>query len=72
MSINLGYIDRVLRFVIGIILIAIPFVAGFAIFENDLYKYGAMVIGIILSATALVRFCPLYWIFGIRTCKVEK
>lgn len=67
---NVGTIDRVLRLVVGGALIAAPFAADMPIFENDMYKYGAMVVGVILVATAAMKFCPIYRILGLRTCKV--
>ncbi len=56
MKINLGYKDRTVRFVIGIILIAmVP--AGHA--------WG--LIGIVPILTATFAFCPAYTLFGINT-----
>lgn len=67
---NLGNADRIIRLVIGLVLIALPFVTSMPLFDASLYKYGAIAIGVILVATSALRFCPLYRIFGIRTCKV--
>lgn len=67
---NVGTIDRVLRLVVGGALIAAPFAADMPIFENDMYKYGAIAVGVVLIATAAMKFCPIYRIFGLRTCKV--
>ena len=59
---NLGNIDRLLRLVIGVILIALVFVGP---------KTPWGWIGVILVATALLRSCPIYSLFGIKTCKTE-
>ena len=67
---NVGTIDRVFRLVAGGALIAAPFVANMPVFENDMFKYGAVAVGVILVATAAMKFCPIYRIFGLRTCKV--
>lgn len=67
---NVGTIDRVLRLVVGGALIAAPFAAELPIFENDMYKFGALAVGVILVATAAMKFCPIYRILGLRTCKV--
>jgi len=67
---NVGIIDRVFRLVVGGVLIAAPFAADMPVFENDMYKYGAVAVGVILVATAAMKFCPIYPILGLRTCKV--
>lgn len=59
MQCNVGSTDRLLRIVIGAMIIG----AGFALHS----WLGA--IGIIPIATALVRFCPAYTILGISTDK---
>ena len=62
LSKNVGNVDRVLRLVIGALLII-----------GALMGYGAwMWIGIIPLATGLMSSCPLYSIFGIRTCPMDK
>ncbi|WP_294229280.1 DUF2892 domain-containing protein [uncultured Shimia sp.] len=59
---NVGGIDKVLRVVIGLVLIA-----------GALLGYGTwMWIGIIPLATALLGSCPLYTIFGMRTCPLHR
>jgi len=70
MTANIGVIDRLLRFIIGFSLIVAPFLLEAPVFEDNLYKYGAVVIGVILVGTASIKFCPLYRIFGLRTCKI--
>lgn len=32
----------------------------------------ALVVAVVFLLTSVVRFCPLYYPFGIRTCKTEK
>ncbi len=68
MTANLGSLDRLLRLVIGIVLIVAPFLASGAFAGNALVIYGAIVIGAVLVATAIFRFCPIYRLFGWRTC----
>lgn len=62
MSPNVGGIDRTLRIVIGLALI-IATVAGL------LPVWGW--IGIVPLATGLIRWCPVYLPFGIKTCKLK-
>jgi hypothetical protein len=61
--------DRILRVVLGIVLLTIPFVSGLAIFNSGIATVVAVLAGIVLLATSAMRFCPMYRIFGIRTCK---
>jgi hypothetical protein len=63
MTTNEGSIDRILRVVVGIVLIALalgylPNVAA--------SPWGW--IGVVPLATGLIGWCPAYSIFGISTC----
>jgi hypothetical protein len=55
---------------LGLVLLAAPFVSGMAIFEGGVATIISVLAGLVMLATAGMRFCPLYRIFGIRTCKV--
>ncbi len=59
---NVGNIDRVLRIVIGLAIISL-------VFWGPRTAWGWL--GIIPFASALIGWCPLYAIFGIRTCPVK-
>ncbi len=64
MKLNEGTIDRVIRGVVGVILL------GLGIFA--LHGWLAIVIdvlGAILLVTGVVGFCPLYTLFGLNTAK---
>lgn len=69
MTMNVGTIDRLLRAALGLVLLYLAFLSGMPFFEAPLYKYGAIAIGIIMLATSTLRMCPLYSIFGFKTCK---
>jgi len=58
MTANVGTPDRILRIVIGLILIALVFVG-----PRTAWGW----IGIIPLATALINFCPLYALLGVKT-----
>ncbi|MGK7370550.1 MAG: YgaP family membrane protein [Candidatus Halalkalibacterium sp. M3_1C_030] len=58
---NAGRIDRSLRFLISLIIIA----AG--IYYQSLWG----IVGIIPLVSGVTGFCPLYSIFGISTCHYE-
>ncbi len=57
---NVGSVDRILRIVVGLALIAIA-VTG----PKVVWGW----IGIVPLATALIGWCPAYSIFGLKTCK---
>lgn len=71
MRINVGTPDRIARIVIGVVLILLPFVSGMALFANPLWLWSSVIVGAVLIGTALVRFCPLYAVLGLSTCKVS-
>lgn len=56
---NEGSIDRALRVIVGIVLIAMVFVGPKA-------AWGW--IGVVPLLTGLVGFCPLYRLVGMNTC----
>ena len=63
MNINEGTIDRVVRVVIGIGLLALVFVGP---------KTWLGLIGLVPLVTGIVGFCPLYRVIGIRTCAAHR
>ncbi|GMQ99847.1 MAG: DUF2892 domain-containing protein [Zetaproteobacteria bacterium] len=63
MNPNVGTIDKVIRVIIGTALISLVFV-------GPQTPWGW--IGVVPIVTALVSFCPLYTILGIKTCKVAR
>lgn len=69
MSVNVGTIDRFIRALLGIVLIAAPFVMTSQVWANPIYKYLAIVVGLVMLSVAATRICPIYSILGIRTCK---
>jgi hypothetical protein len=62
MNANVGTIDRVLRVVVGIVLIALA-VTG----QIGYWGY----IGVVPLFTGLFRFCPLYRVLGLNTCGLK-
>jgi len=70
MTKNVGSVDRIIRFLIGAALIALPFLSGLPVFDAALPKYAAVAVGVVLVVTAIANFCPLYRILGIKTCRV--
>jgi hypothetical protein len=60
---NVGGIDKVLRIIVGLALIAIVFV-------GPQTPWGW--IGVIPLVTGLFGFCPLYKLIGVNTCPLNK
>lgn len=59
MKANIGGIDRVLRIVLGLVLIGLA--------ATQVVGWWGW-LGVVPLLTGLVRFCPLYPIAGINTC----
>lgn len=70
MTANVGSIDRIFRLFLGVVLLAAPFVSGMALFESGTATVVSMIVGAVMVGTSAMRFCPLYRVFGIRTCKI--
>ena len=60
---NVGTVDRVLRIVVGLALISIVFI-------GPQTPWGW--IGVVPLGTALLGYCPLYSLLGIKTCPAQK
>ncbi len=69
MTANVGTLDRLFRLIAGLALIILPFTASFGVFDGAAAKYAATAVGAVLVITALAGRCPLYSLFGIRTCR---
>jgi hypothetical protein len=63
---NVGGIDRILRIVVGLALIA-----GFFLNADASLRW-LYLIGIVPLATGLMSTCPLYSIFGLSTCPLKR
>jgi len=63
MPVNEGTIDRVVRVVLGLGLLALAFFG-----PQTPLGY----LGIVPLATGLIGFCPLYKVFGLSTCPMQK
>ena len=71
MTTNLGNIDRALRLSVGLLLIGAPIVDVPPIWDNAWFGYVSMAVGAVLFVTGTVRFCPLYRVLGLSTCKTS-
>ncbi len=70
---NIGSFDRVLRAILGIVLLLLPFIPATAAALSGLgsWIWALPVVGAVLLLTAIFRFCPAYSLLGIRTCAVK-
>jgi len=62
MKANVGGIDKILRIVLGLALVA------WAALGGPVWAW----IGIVPLGTGLIGFCPLYPLLGINTCPAKK
>lgn len=69
MTANVGTIDRILRAVLGAVLLYLAFFSGMQFFAAPVFKYGAAVVGAVMLATSTLKMCPIYSILGLKTCK---
>jgi Protein of unknown function (DUF2892) len=65
MKINIGKIDRILRIILGLGLLA------FAFFSGHAYAWLGF-LGLIPLATAAMGSCPLYTLVGLSTCPAKR
>ena len=70
MTTNVGTFDRVARFALGVLLVLAPFVGNLALFQSTVATVLSLIVGAVMIGTAAMRFCPLYRVLGIRTCKL--
>ncbi|MGB2065494.1 MULTISPECIES: DUF2892 domain-containing protein [Marinomonas] len=63
MKANVGGLDKILRIVVGVLLIALAL-------TGVIGAWGY--IGVIPLATGVFNFCALYTLLGINTCKLKK
>jgi hypothetical protein len=62
MSANVGSIDRIIRILAGLALIA------WALMGGPVWAW----IGVVPLATGLFKFCPAYSLLGVNTCGLKK
>jgi hypothetical protein len=65
---NVGSIDKIIRLLLAaffIILFVLNLVSG-------IFGYILLVLAVILILTSLFSFCPIWMIFGVKTCKTKE
>lgn len=67
MTANIGTIDRIVRIVVGAVLIAYALPLGFPSTGWNWVGW----IGIVPIVTAIVGYCPAYTVLGLSSCSVS-
>lgn len=62
MQINVGWVDRIVRFALAVVAFWLFFTGA-----RPAWEWVALIVGVIFALTALAGYCPLYTVFGIRT-----
>ncbi len=62
MSKNEGTVDRVLRIILGLVLLSLVFIGPQTLWG---------LLGIVPLATGVIGICPIYSIFGFSTCPLK-
>ena len=65
---NVGNADKFVRILIAVAIVILYYTN----IITGMLAIVLMAIGIVLLLTVLFNFCPLYTLFGIRTCKTPK
>ena len=65
---NMGSTDRIIRIVLAIIFAALYFTGT----VTGTVGIVLLVLGAVFALTSAVSFCPLYTIFGLKTCPLEE
>ncbi|MEX8517970.1 MAG: DUF2892 domain-containing protein [Leptothrix sp. (in: b-proteobacteria)] len=61
MKFNVGGLDRILRIVAGLVLIALTLTGTIGVWGW---------IGVVPLVTGLFKFCPLYTVLGMNSCPI--
>ena len=62
---NIGILDKIFRILVAVI--AVLFYLD--VVGSDILSYILLFVGAVMLITSLLDFCPLYLVFGIKTCK---
>jgi hypothetical protein len=59
---NVGNTDRIIRAVLGVVLLSL-----LVFLDGNIRWVGLL--GLVMLGTAAIRFCPLYPVVGLNTCE---
>ncbi len=63
----MGNADRVIRLLLAAVLVVLYFTHT----VTGTFGVLLLIFGGVMAMTSLIRFCPLYTLFGINTCPVK-
>ncbi|NBD28992.1 MAG: DUF2892 domain-containing protein [Alphaproteobacteria bacterium] len=66
MTKNMGQTDRIIRTIVGIVLLGLAAAA-----LSGPWAWVAGIVGVVMLATAAMGTCPPYALLGINTCKTK-
>jgi len=69
MNINLGKLDIVVRFIVGVSSIVSGAYMAFAL--DNVYGLALGLVGAVLTVTGLLRWCPMYARLGLNSCPIN-
>lgn len=69
MQVNMGTVDRVIRSILGLVLVLAPFITSWGLFSSQWAVYASVLVGVVMAGTAIFGVCPLYSLIGVNTCK---
>ena len=61
---NVGTLDRIIRLIVAALFAVLYFTGTVC----GTFGLVLLVLGIVFALTALISFCPIYAMFGMRTC----
>ncbi|WP_291867875.1 DUF2892 domain-containing protein [Maribacter sp.] len=67
MTKNMGGADRIIRFIIAGIVLALYLTNVL----HGMFAYVLIGLAVIFVFTSFISFCPLYTLFGINSCKIK-
>lgn len=65
---NMGNTDKIIRFVLAAIITVLYFTGT----VTGTLGIVLLIVAGVFVVTSLVNFCPLYTLFGLKTCPAEK
>lgn len=68
MTCNLGGIERAIRIVLGLMLLAVSYEADLPMAA----AVAAIIVGAVVLVTGLIGYCPAWALLGITTCATRK
>ena len=64
---NVGTPDRIIRLILGVLLVAAPFMLPLPIWAAGWPVWVSVTLGLVLAATATVGVCPIYAALRLNT-----